>query len=229
MAIAIPLSGCSRCWRYESGQRWRIPESEHMRQNSCGTTAWATTFPPCAKRFAMACSAIYMPFLARRCAFPCRTDDPPFPHGGVSPGWRMSCLPSSLNSLGTTGMPKDTLMAFAMTSGSLCAMRTLMQFYPLSSAEKRCWSGSFGKMRRRPATASPQSTNVLGRNHHHMKTKKLLAALLTLLIFLSPTFAAAETGRHVVLSHLPLRPQPHAGHRRHHHPQPRRAEHRLSA
>ena len=39
-------------------------------------------------------------------------------------------------SLGTTGMPKDTLMAFAMTSGSLCAMRTLMQFYPLSSAEK---------------------------------------------------------------------------------------------
>ena len=39
-------------------------------------------------------------------------------------------------SLGTTGMPKDTLMAFAMTSGSLCAMRTLMQFYPLSSAER---------------------------------------------------------------------------------------------
>ena len=38
--------------------------------------------------------------------------------------------------LGTTGMPKNTLMAFAMTSGSLCAMRTLMQFYPLSSAER---------------------------------------------------------------------------------------------
>ena len=38
--------------------------------------------------------------------------------------------------LGTTGMPKNTLMAFAMTSGSLCAMRTLMEFYPLSSAER---------------------------------------------------------------------------------------------
>ena len=39
-------------------------------------------------------------------------------------------------SLGTAGMPKDSLMAFAMTSGSLCAMRTLMQFYPLFSAER---------------------------------------------------------------------------------------------
>ena len=102
-------------------------------------------------------------------------------------------------SLGTTGMPKDTLMAFAMTSGSLCAMRTLMQFYPLSSAEKaganpsgKCAAGSH---------CIPQSTNVLGRNHHHMKTKKLLAALLTLLIFLSPTFAAAET---VVTSFYPI-------------------------
>ena len=34
-----------------------------------------------------------------------------------------------------------------------------------------------------------------------MKTKKLLAALLTLLIFLSPTFAAAET---VVTSFYPI-------------------------
>ena len=61
-----------------------------------------------------------------------------------------------------------------------------------------------------------------------MKTKKLLAALLTLLIFLSPTFASAET---VVTSFYPiyLFALPHAGHRRHHHPQPRRAEHRLPA
>ena len=38
--------------------------------------------------------------------------------------------------LGTSGMPKDALMTFAMTSGSLCAMRTLTQSYPLSASEK---------------------------------------------------------------------------------------------
>lgn len=95
--LQFRLTGCSRCWRYESGQRWRIPGSEHMRQNGCGTTAWATTFPPCAKRFAMACSAIYTPFSARRCAFPCRTDEPAVSAWRSFPCWRMSCLPSSLN------------------------------------------------------------------------------------------------------------------------------------
>lgn len=103
-------------------------------------------------------------------------------------------------SLGTTGMPKDTLMAFAMTSGSLCAMRTLMQFYPLSSAEKRCWSGSFGKTRRRQPLHPPINHCFRKESSSH-ENQKLLAALLTLLIFLSPTFAAAET---VVTSFYPI-------------------------
>ncbi len=38
--------------------------------------------------------------------------------------------------LGTAGMPKETLMSFAMQSGSLCAMRTLLNFYPLSEPER---------------------------------------------------------------------------------------------
>ena len=58
-------------------------------------------------------------------------------------------------SLGTTGMPKDTLMAFAMTSGSLCAMRTLMQFYPLSSAEKALLERILRENAPQAATASP--------------------------------------------------------------------------
>ena len=58
-------------------------------------------------------------------------------------------------SLGTTGMPKDTLMAFAMTSGSLCAMRTLMQFYPLSSAEKALMERILRENAPQAATASP--------------------------------------------------------------------------
>lgn len=40
------------------------------------------------------------------------------------------------DALGTSRMPKETLMAFAMTSGSLCAMQTLMRAYPLSAPEK---------------------------------------------------------------------------------------------
>ena len=58
-------------------------------------------------------------------------------------------------SLGTTGMPKDTLMAFAMTSGSLCAMRTLMQFYPLSSAEKALMERILRENAPQAAAASP--------------------------------------------------------------------------
>ena len=52
-------------------------------------------------------------------------------------------------------MPKDTLMAFAMTSGSLCAMRTLMQFYPLSSAEKTLLERILRENAPQAATASP--------------------------------------------------------------------------
>lgn len=76
-------------------------------------------------------------------------------------------------SLGTTGMPKDTLMAFAMTSGSLCAMRTLMQFTRCHRRKSAAGANPSGKC----AAGShciPQSTNVLGRNHHHMKTKSCL-------------------------------------------------------
>lgn len=37
--------------------------------------------------------------------------------------------------LGTAGMPKEMLMSFAIQSGSLCAMRTLLNLYPLSEPE----------------------------------------------------------------------------------------------
>jgi len=124
---------------------------------------------------------------------------------------------------------QDTLMAFAMTSGSLSAMRDADAILPAVIGGKSAAGANPSGKCAAGSHCIPQSTTVLGRNHHHMKTKKLLAALLTLLIFLSPTFAAAETVVTFVLSHLPLRSQPHAGHRRHHHPQPRRAEHRLSA
>ena len=100
-------------------------------------------------------------------------------------------------SLGTTGMPKDMLMAFAMTSGSLYADAILPAVIGGKSAAGADPSGK----RAAGSHCIPQSTTVLGRNHHHMKTKKLLAALLTLLIFLSPTFAAAET---VVTSFYPI-------------------------
>ena len=46
-------------------------------------------------------------------------------------------------------------MAFAMTSGSLCAMRTLMQFYPLSSAEKALLERILRENAPQAATASP--------------------------------------------------------------------------
>lgn len=57
---------------------------------------------------------------------------------------RMEALPkladallgALFTSLGTSDMPKDTLMRFAMTSGSLCAMRTLLDAYSLSEREQ---------------------------------------------------------------------------------------------
>ncbi len=45
-------------------------------------------------------------------------------------------LATLFEALGTSGMPKDTLMRFAMTSGSLCAMRTLLAAYPVTDREK---------------------------------------------------------------------------------------------
>lgn len=45
-------------------------------------------------------------------------------------------LATLFEALGTSGMPKDTLMRFAMTSGSLCAMRTLLADYPITDRER---------------------------------------------------------------------------------------------
>lgn len=86
MAIAIPLDRVQQVLAMRIGTAL----APFRGWNTCGRTAAALPrgrrpFRLVPKRFAMACSAIYTPFLARRCAFPCRTDDPPFPHGGVSP------------------------------------------------------------------------------------------------------------------------------------------------
>ena len=85
MAIAIPLDRVQQVLAMRIGTALAhsgvgTHAAERLRHYRVGDA-----FPPCAKRFATACSAIYTPFSARRCAFPCRTDEPPFPHGGVSP------------------------------------------------------------------------------------------------------------------------------------------------
>lgn len=126
-----------------------------MRQNGCGTTAWATTFPPCAEALRDGLFRDLYAILGPQM----RVSMP----DGRTRRFRMEEFPLLADellavlfeSLGTTGMPKDTLMAFAMTSGSLCAMRTLMQFYPLSSAEKALLERILRENAPQAATASP--------------------------------------------------------------------------
>ena len=83
--LQFRLTGCSRCWRYESGQRWRIPG-----RNTRGRTAAALPRGRRPFRLVRSASRWLVPRFIRHSGpadarFHAGRTNPPFPHGGVSP------------------------------------------------------------------------------------------------------------------------------------------------